>query len=258
MLDYSRFNDLFRGHHYREATYEARRLRMIDPKDAGPVGCLAKALLAIGDYSEALPLFDLVDVSERSDTRVSGQSGRRIWISCIHWMIGEKNRAIHLMTEMVDGIIDGSIEFGDAAGGVQQGLLLYYMGISAADEGATSKALSYLRTRVNRFSIKLFPGPVARYYLEEMDFSGVLAAATKGKARDVLEAIEVARGDLLSRRWVSVALFHDGVIGRARGDEVHCRKRMRECFSLENPLLEPEWYLARNEVERSEEELGLG
>jgi len=163
-------------------------------------------------------------------------------------MLGDRANAIRLMTEMVDGILDGSIEFGDAAGGVKQGLLLHYMGITASDERAVSKALTYLRSRVKRRAIELFPGPVACYSLDQVDFSDVLSAATKGRYRDSTGAIDFARTDLLSRRWVCVALFHDGVRARARGDECHCQKRMRECFSLENPLLEEEWYLARNEV----------
>jgi len=251
MLDYAKFNAFMESHKYQEATAEARRLHALDVDDIGPIGCLAKSLLALGDCAAALPLFDQVDKHVRSDERVSGQSGRRIWMSSMYWMLGNHVEAIRLMGEMVDGILDGSIEFGDAAGGVKQGLLLYYMGASAADGNATSKALGYLRTRVKLRAVALFPGPVARYYLGEINFEDVLSAATKNKARDVSSAIDVAKTDLLSRRWLSVALFHDGVIARVRGNEVHCQERMHECFSLENPLLEPEWYLARSEVGRS-------
>jgi hypothetical protein len=152
---------------------------------------------------------------------------------------------------MVDGILDGSIEFADAAGGVKQGLLLYYMGVTAGDKEAAVKALSYLRTRTKRRAIELFPGSVARYYLGEIDFADVLSDATRGRAHSAASAMTIAHGDLLSRREVCVALFHDGVKSRAQGDEVRCQSRMRECLSLENPLLEEEWYLAKYEVEHS-------
>jgi tetratricopeptide (TPR) repeat protein len=251
ILNYANFHSLFESHHYREAAAEARRLQALDAEDIGPIGCLAKALLAMGDYAEALPLFSRVDAFQRSDPRVPGQSGRGIWVSCIYWILGDRAKAIQIMRDMVDGILDGSIEFGDAAGGVQQGLLLYYMGVSANDEEAASRALDYLRTRTRRRAIELFPGPVARYHLGEIEFAAVIAAATKNRAHDVIQAIEVARVDLLSRRRLSVAVFHDGAKARAQGDHRHCHSRMQQCFSLENPLLEPEWYLARREVECS-------
>lgn len=248
MLNYARFRYFLKNHQYAEAVAEARHLQSIDKFDMGPVDCLAESLLALGDFTCALPLFGQVDSAQRSDTTVPGQSGRRIWMSCINWILGNKGESIKLMSEMTDGIVDGSIKFGDAAGGVQQGILLYYMGVSISDQMTTSRALDYLRTRVKRPAIELFPGPVARYYLGEINFNDLLAAATKGRAGDVVGAIEVAKTDLLTRRWLSVALFHDGAKGRAQGDEMYCHMRMRECFSLENPLLEPEWYLARHEV----------
>jgi hypothetical protein len=166
-------------------------------------------------------------------------------------MLGHRAEAIQWMRKTVDGILDGSIRFGDAAGGVKQGLLLYYMGVTAGDKEAAAKALSYLRTRTKRRAIEIFPGPVARYYLGEIDFADVLSDATRGRAHSAALATTIAHGDLLSRREVCVALFHDGVKERTQGDEGRCQSRMRECLSLENPLLEEEWYLARYEVEHS-------
>lgn len=248
MLDFSKFTVLLEGHRYSDAVEEARRLEASSGGALEAVACLAEALLASGDYAAALPLYAQVDAAQRSDAKVGGRSGQRIWISSIFWMLQNQTKAIQLMREMVDGILDGTIEFGDAAGGVQQGLLLYYMGTTAHDERAVSKALSYLRGRAKRRSIELFPGIVARYYLDEVDYAEVLGAATRGKARNVPEAMRVAEVDLLSRRWVCVALFHDGVKGRAAADEGHLRTRMQECVSLMNPLTEPEWYLARYEM----------
>jgi hypothetical protein len=155
------------------------------------------------------------------------------------------------MRGLVQGIIDRSIEFADAAGGVQQGLLLYYMAVTTQDAEAASFALDYMRDRAKRPAIRSWPGPVARYYLREIDFAEVLNAAT-GVA-DVQRAVDIARGKLLSRRRLCVALFHDGVRSRTQGAEDQCLARMRECYDLEDPLLEPEWYLARYEVGRSGE-----
>jgi hypothetical protein len=43
-------------------------------------------------------------------------------------VLGKPSKAIALMRDLVDGILDGSIQLGDAAGGMTQGLLLFYMG----------------------------------------------------------------------------------------------------------------------------------
>lgn len=56
-------------------------------------------------------------------------------------------------------------------------------------------------------------------------------------------------------RRLCVALFHDGVRSRAVGDEGHCLARMRECYGLEDPLIEQEWYLARYEVQKADNQV---
>ena len=63
--------------------------------------------------------------------------------------------------------------------------------------------------------------------------------------------VEPGTLELGRRKRLCVALFHDGVRSRARGDEGHCQARMRECYALENPVNEQEWYLARYEVEKA-------
>jgi hypothetical protein len=246
--------DLLEAHRYAEAAFECRRLMRAHPNDIVPVAILAAALVALSKYREALPLFQRVHAHVLADevgNRIApGRPGERKSIACLHWMLGNRSEALRLMAGLVDGILDRSVNYGDIAGGVTQGLLLYYMGVTAQDEAAKTKALRYLRNRAKRSAAKRFPGPVARYYLGEIDFPEMLATATEGRgaARDVAGAIKAARNDLLLRRFVGVALFHDGVKARAGGDEAHCMMRMRECVGLENPLIEEEWYLARYET----------
>ena len=135
-----------------------------------------------------------------------------------------------------------------------QGLLLYYMGTTLTEAAAGSLALKYLRNRSRRSRIELWPGPVARCYLSEVAFEAVLAAATAHS--NLPDAVDMARTDLLSRRRLCGALFHDGVKRRAAGLEEECLERMRQCYSLEDPLIELEWYLARGEVERADRAAG--
>lgn len=258
--DYSKFSALLKGHKYAEAVAEARRMLPAALDDVGPIECLAEANLCLGDYAIALPLYERLDAHRRADPVrqcvAPGDPGWRKYVAIIHWMLGDRAKGIELFGQLVDGILDRSVNYGDIAGGVQQGLLLHYMGVTAGDEAAKTKALKYLRNRAKRMAIQAFPGPVARYYLGEIDLAAMLVAATeqlspkRGGTADLAEAMELARGDLLTRRFMCVALFHDGVKARAEGNEAHCMKRMRECFELENPLIELEWYLARFEVEK--------
>jgi hypothetical protein len=106
-----------------------------------------------------------------------------------------------------------------------------------------------LRRLSRKSSIDYWPGPLARYVLGEISFAEVLAALSKQS--DVGNPFEAALADVLARRWLCVALFHDGLRHRVTGQEELCMGRMQECFGLENPFIEPEWYLARYEVGRA-------
>ena len=242
--------DLLESHKYAEAITECRRRLAMNPNDIGAADTMASALTAVGQYREALPLYEFVGLDEREDKLTPGHPGRQIDISCLHWFLGDRQIAIRLMHELVDGILDGSINYGDAAGGVTQGLLLYYMAVTENLPEEMSFALKYMKNRSKRTAGSNWPGPVARYYLGDVTFDDVLASATG--QRELPAAFEVARTKLLSRRQLCGALFHDGVRRRAKGAKELCLARMRECYGLENPLIEPEWYLARYEIEQAD------
>jgi hypothetical protein len=208
---------------------------------------MAMALRAVGAYKDALPLFERSHEHERK--RLPGHPGEQKDVSCVYWCLGDQTKAIKLMRELAEGILDRSINYGDMAGGVEQGLLLYYMATTANDRDSASFALKYLQNRAKRSAIRVWPGPLARYYLGEVSFEDVLAEATG--QRDLADATSLAEKDLLSRRQLCEALFHDGVRSRAHGAEEQCMVRMRQCYALEDPLIELAWYLARYEVERA-------
>jgi hypothetical protein len=241
--------DLLETHKYAEAVTECRRRLAIDPNDIGAADTLASALKAIKDYREALPLYERVGLHEQESKLTPGHPGRKMDISCLHWFLGDREKAIQLMHGLVAGILDKSVQYGDAAGGVTQGLLLYYMAVTENLADEASFALTFLKKRSKRSAIRIWPGPVARYYLGEITFDNLLVAAT-GQC-ELAGAFEVARTKLLSRRRLCGALFHDAVRRRSQGAGEMCLARMRECYRLENPLIEPEWYLARYEVEHT-------
>jgi tetratricopeptide (TPR) repeat protein len=239
--------DLMMSQRYAEAIREYRKLLERNPDDWAAVDGLSTCLMAAGAYVEALPLLNRLDEHERAS--LPGHPGSKRSIACSYWCLDQWPAAMKLMRGLVEGILDGSIEFGDLAGGVQQGLLLHYMGVTAKDKEAVAFSASYLQRLSKKSSIDYWPGPLARYMLAEISFEEVLAALAKRlKVSDPLEA---ALTDILARRWVCVALFHDGLRHRVAGQEELCMGRMRECVGFTNSYLEPEWYLARYEVERA-------
>jgi tetratricopeptide (TPR) repeat protein len=238
--------ELLKAHCYEEAIDACRTQLATSPDDWAAMGTLASAYRAMGAYSNALEFFERIDAHERKDPLAPGRSGRQKDISCLYWCMGDRVKSIQLMRELAQGVLNSSIRFGDLAGGVQQGLLLYYMGVTAEDPEATSFALAYMRDRAERPAARMWPGPLAQYYLGQISFEEVLVAATGRKS--VGSAIDVAQTDLLKRRQLCGALFHDGTKSRVQGAKERCLARMRECHSLEDPLIEPEWYLARYEV----------
>jgi tetratricopeptide (TPR) repeat protein len=240
---------LLEAHKYTEAIEECQRSLSVKADDIGAVATLASALRAIERYEEAIPLFERVGLQERADKIASGRPGRQIDIACLYWILGNRQKAVQNVRELVEGILKGYIKFGDAAGGVEQGLLLYYMAVTDNRPQDIAFSLDYFKNRAKRPFIQSWPGPVANYFLGTITFTDLVEAASG--QRGLREAIEVAKTKILSRRRLSVALFHDGVRSRALGDEERCLVRMRECYELENPLIEQEWYLARYEVQKA-------
>jgi len=240
---------LLQSHRYEEAVAAALDRLTKVPNDPAPMSVLAGAYTALAKYRKAMPYLEQLDAMERADPAAPGHPGQQMEIACLLWMLSERQVAIATVKKLVDGILDRSINYGDAAGGVSQGLLLYYMASTAKDVGSAEHALQYMKNRAKRRAIEVWPGPVARYYLHDVEFDFVLTAATGESS--LHRAIESAGGNLRKRRDLCVALFHDGARHRVEGNEALCIERMRLCYSLENPIIENEWYLARYEIEQS-------
>ncbi len=242
--------NLFDSHRYADALALGRQMLSENPDDIGAISLMADALVALERYEEAIPLYERLDAYDKRRPKVTpGHPGRQMDISCLYWFLGNRSKAVALMRGLADGILDGSIQYGRDVAGMMQGLLLYYMGATVNQPDQTAFALNYMRSRLKRVMTDPWPAPVARYYLGEISFSEVLTAATG--ERELARATDVARVDLLSRRHLCGALFHDGVKSRVQGAEDQCLARMRQCYALENPLIEHEWYLARYEVEQA-------
>lgn len=248
---------MVRSHRDAEAIAGLRRHLANNPDDMAAVEGMAKALRAQGEYGEAISFFERLSAHRKADNTANvlapDNAAWQIDIACLYWLIENHSKAIHLMHDLVAGILNGSLKYGDAAGGMSQGLLLYYMATSTNASEEASFALEYLRNRIKGTFGQIWPCSVAQYYLGAIPFEAVMEGVNR--QRSVPGLVEPAKIELARRRRLAVALFHDGVRSRAQDDEVRCIDRMRECYRLENPLIEQEWYLARYEVEKADKQL---
>jgi len=243
---------LIRSHNYAEAIRDLRRHLASHPEDMTAAGWMADALRATGQYGEALSFFDQLAVHRRQDKVANmmapGSAPWDIDIACLHWLCENHPKAMQMIHDLAAGILDRSINYAsDAAGGMSQGLLLYYMAVSDDKPKEISFALDYLRNRVKQANGQTWPCAVASYYLGDVTFADVMERVNRRVSTMPLAPATLEHG---RRKRLCVALFHDGVKYRAQGDEAHCLARMRECYALENLLNEQEWYLARYEVEK--------
>ncbi len=107
---------------------------------------------AAGNYGEALLFFERLDADRRADKIANilapGTPGRWLDIGCLHWLLGDRAKAMQMMHGLAAGILDGSIQYCDLGGGMSQGFLLYYMAVTEKNPAEMSFALDYLRNRV--------------------------------------------------------------------------------------------------------------
>jgi tetratricopeptide (TPR) repeat protein len=244
-------HEMLMAHKYMEVTLECQMALEKNPDDIVAIEGLAKALRAKGEYAESLSFFErLAALRHRDKIANAAAPGSLPWqidIACLYWILGNQLKAIQFMYDLAAGVLDGSVKYGDAAGGMSQGLLLYYMSVTAKKLEESSFALDYLRNRTNRNTNRAWPFAVAQYYLGRASFEDVMDAVD----RRILPpgTVPPAKSAFGRQRRLVVALFHDGLKSRVQGEEEQCLIRMKECCEIENPLLEQEWYLARHEVE---------
>jgi hypothetical protein len=242
------------NHKYDDVISDCRGVLERIPDDSASMEGMARALRAKAEYAESLAFFERLAIQRSRDgaanTAAPGSFPWNIDIACLHWMLGNDEKAMQMMRGLAAGVLDGTVNYGDAAGGVKQGLLLYYMGVSISRPQEVAFALDYMRNRVDRSVSLVWPAPVAQLYLGDITFGQLLEAANRRASLAV--SLDAWKIELGNRRRMVVALFHDGIKGRARGDDGHFLARMRRCCELANPLVEQEWYLARHESGRAE------
>ena len=150
-----KWQELVRSRRYAEAIPDLRQHLKNDADDIAAVEWMAEALRATSQYSEALSLYERLAARRRQDKVANimtpGSAPWDIEIACLHWICGDHAKAMRMMHGLAAGILDGSIQYAtDAAGGMSQGLLLYYMAVSDNKPEQMSFALDYMRNRLKR------------------------------------------------------------------------------------------------------------
>jgi len=240
--------ELVRSHRYAEGAAECERQLEVSPDDGYLLAWHAQAMLCLGRLPEALEEHRRLDRLEKA--RLEGSDGETLTIGAILWLLGRTSEAIQTFRAAADGIEDYTIKFGDNAGGVSPGLLLWYTAVTARDAEARDHAIARLRNRARtERRMKYWPGSLALFVLGAASQDDVLAQACG--TSNLKRAAREAAKDLLKRRGLTRALFYFGTYARAQGSEEECLRHMRAAADLENPIIEPEWYLARGEVEKA-------
>lgn len=237
-------NELLFAHRYAEAA-EAFRTHLLQHPEQNYYDGLGDALLCLGQFSEAIAAFERANGLE--GRKLKGSSPYANQIAAAMWLAGHKPEAMADWHRAVSGILNGSIRYGDLAGGAIQGLLLWYSAVTLKDRQEHEYALDYFRSLQRRktHGDLLWPRPIFEMVLGERSFEEVLAVEIGFS--DLDRCIQIARTDLLKRRSLCQALFYGAVREREAGNNVACIRMMRVCCNLENPIIEVEWFLARNE-----------
>lgn len=239
--------DLRKSGRLREAIAAYRRQLRDGPYDEWVnMSGLGMALVAAGDYAEAIPYLEKLDEHNRNSH--PGALGCPVELSICHWMIGERARALEIIKGLVIDVRTGKVYYTDFSGGTSYGVILSYMAATLHASPDVALALKYLRWQSKRRYIRSWPGPAALHLLGDVSLDDAMKAATG--TSDLPLAKQIGEQDILKRRHLTSLLFAAGVARRLAGDEEGCKRFMGECASLTDTQCEFEWHLACKEASR--------
>jgi hypothetical protein len=232
-------------HDYRFAeSVAAYRRQLGDAPDAwANIEGMGHALMAIGEFAEAIPYLERID---RYYGESPGKPGRQIDLSICRWMIGEREIGCEIIKNLVIAVRDGKVYYTDIAGVVTQGLILCYMAATLHVRPDIDLAMKFMKKLAARGRIQYWPGPAALFLLGGLTFGDAVKDAT-GVA-DLAQAKAVAEQHLMTRRQLVDILFAAATERRMAGDEAGCHFLMSECAGLTHPQVEYIWYLAKGEA----------
>jgi tetratricopeptide (TPR) repeat protein len=226
---------------YQDALAEySKQIAAAARAEDAPWGRRAGIFLYMGRFEEALA--DFVRVNELSkQCKFTGGDPSCVEHICVClWLLGRCEEAVRTLSERVAG----RIGYGDLAGAVSPGLMLWYLGVTYRDERA--QAHRYLQRKLKAERIKYWPGPIAQYVEGAISFDEALARS-RWSPYGFGECLSLAKKNMLARRELCQAFFYKGVKVRSEGDEKGCIATMMECLRLGPAPMEQEWLLAQAE-----------
>ena len=234
------------AHMYAEALDAYDHMLLKGGDEEGAVsGPRATALLCLGRYEEALNGFVSANQAQEKGP-LAGYSPYIDQISVCQWLSGKKQEAIATLANTMKAVERGAIAYADNAGGASHGLLCWYFAVTYKDGPNKNLAERYLAALSKKSRIKHWPGPLAMMILGREKEDAILEGI--GVSNVVAPLGEQSKGDLLFRRKYCKYLFYVATLSRASGSEEQCIVSMRACSQIENPIIEPEWYLANFEA----------
>lgn len=233
---------------YEKAKSVCQRMLARNSRDELGQVCMAYTNLCLGDYDSALEGF--VQANVRAKRKPVGCRHPYVQeIAVVLWLMGRREEALRRFRRCVDGILDGTIEYADFAGGASQGLLLWYAAVTLHDDEAAENALAYMRGLAEKDRIRNWPGPLAEYAIGTLSRDQLLRAAFSTKCRLLIRLKAVLNGGIESR--LSHTVFYFGVSARMEGNERVCLSWMDECSRSQSHPGLLEWHLARAEVRQA-------
>jgi tetratricopeptide (TPR) repeat protein len=229
------------------AAYRAELSR--EPDDIASAEGLAKALMGLGDFAGALPLFERVHASYKSKT--ADHPGSTLEMAVCLWRSGAFDQARELLASLCSEVLKKTVNMApDLAGGATFGLVLLYMAVSEDGGKYLPQALDYLAKLNAKYQKRpyayRFPKQIVQQALGTLTFDDVLKDEFGHSDMEALKRLaESSRPDAGS---LKDAMFFDAVICRYRGDESGFHGRVKEAAEVRYFAGDVIWHLIQHEL----------
>jgi hypothetical protein len=209
-------------------------------------GARGTALMGLQRFAEAAKEFALANELAAQETPAFSflafgeKEGAALWLS------GKRELAAAKWKEIVEAMISGKKTMGDSAGGVSPCMLLWFAGQTLQDATLSDLAKKQLKKLSKGSKIKYWPGPLAAIALGTK--SAELVFHEYCDTTQIKHSLDKQAEGYLDRRQLSQLFFYWGVECEVRGDAQGFSSRMAASYN-QKIWQEPEWFLARSNVE---------
>jgi tetratricopeptide (TPR) repeat protein len=166
------------------------------------------------------------------------------YLATVLWIKGDRQEAINALYEKAEATLPKKVKFVDMGGGVEPGLFLFYMSVSAEAKRMDEYALNYVEKMIKRDpGVMAWPRPLAFFVLGKWSESDLLRQQS-----EQAKSFDIKRDEPLSKYNFCDFLFYKATLARRAGDESACQSLMKQCAALDVNKWWNEWLLARAET----------